>query len=135
MIDDLDGQEDTDQGYKSLLSGPRPDVHRFTSRSDEQDFLKNRVKGLSEQRRLEDICLVARTSKMLRDDYEPLIRSLGLDHTLLEKKRERTRHSPGNHAPGQGTGIPGDDLGWNQFASDASSALGSGRRPHSQGRT
>jgi len=88
MIDDLDGQEDIDQGYKSLLSGSKPDVHQFASRSDELDFLKKKIKELSKQRPLEDICLVARTNKMLRDDYEPLIRGLRLDHTLLEKKRE-----------------------------------------------
>lgn len=87
-IDDLDGEADSDQGYKSLLSGPRPNVRRFASRADELEFLSGRIKELAAQRRPEDICLVARTNKILRDDYLPMVQGLGLPHTLLDKNKE-----------------------------------------------
>lgn len=87
-VDDLDGEQDSDQGYTSLLSGPQPEVHRFSSRAEELDFLGGRVAELLEQRRPEDICLVARTNKLIRDEYRPLLSGLGIKHTLLDKHSE-----------------------------------------------
>lgn len=88
QIDDLDGGSEEQQGYTSLLSGPRPEVRHFDCQSDELEFLGQRVKELAEQRRPEDVCLVARTNKMLRDVYQPLLESLDLPHTLLDKGKE-----------------------------------------------
>jgi len=87
-IDDLDGERDDETGYKSLLSGPPPEVRRLASRSEEQKFLAGRIKELLNDRSPEEICLVARTSKMLRDDYQPMLNGLGIRHCLLDKNRE-----------------------------------------------
>jgi len=87
-VDDLDGEQDSGLGYASLLSGPAPEVHHFCSQAEEHDFLGLRLEGLLQQRRPEDICLVARTNKLVRDGYHPLLKSMGVAHTLLDKHGE-----------------------------------------------
>jgi hypothetical protein len=86
--DDLDGEPDEEQGYKSLLSGPKPEVRHFGTRAEECAFLGQRIKDLVADRPPEEVCLVARTSKMLRNDYQPVLKDLGVRHTLLDKSRE-----------------------------------------------
>lgn len=87
-IDDLDGERDDVRGYKSLLSGPAPEVRRFASRTEERSFLGGKLKKLLSGRSAEEICLVARTNKMLKEDYQPIFADLGIPHTLLDRKRE-----------------------------------------------
>jgi len=36
----------------------------------------------------EHVCIVARTNKLLKDDYQPMLNSLGIPSTLLDQKRE-----------------------------------------------
>jgi superfamily I DNA/RNA helicase len=86
--DDLDGERDEEQGYKSLLSGPKPEVRHFGTKAEECAFLGQRIKDLVADRPPEEVCLVARTNKMLRDDYQPVLKDLGVRHTLLDKNRE-----------------------------------------------
>ena len=38
-VDNLDGEPDEEKGYMSLLSGPKPECHRFASAEEEQEFL------------------------------------------------------------------------------------------------
>lgn len=87
-FDDLDGERDDDRGYKSLLSGPTPEVRRFASRTEEQEYLGGRLKELLASRSPEEVCLVARTNKMLKDDYQPMLNALGIRHTLLDRNKE-----------------------------------------------
>ena len=47
-VDDLDGQADEEKGYMSLLSGPKPECHRFASAEEEQEFLGKTLKELRE---------------------------------------------------------------------------------------
>ncbi len=76
--DDLDGERDEEQGYKSLLSGPVPEVRLFGSKNDERQFLGQRIKELIGDRHPEEVCLVARTNKMLKEDYQPILSDLGI---------------------------------------------------------
>lgn len=87
-VDDLDGGRDDDAGYKALLSGPKPEVHHFPTREKEQDFLGERLKELLKDHKPEDICLVARTTKQVKEDYQAMLKRLAVPHTLLEKNRE-----------------------------------------------
>jgi hypothetical protein len=87
-IDDLDGEREPEKGYKSLLTGPRPEIHHCTSRSEELVHLGERLKELVGLHPPEHICLVARTNKLLRDDYQPMTNGLGLECTLLDKTSE-----------------------------------------------
>jgi superfamily I DNA/RNA helicase len=71
-----------------LLSGPAPEVRRFASRTEEQVYLGGRMKELLATRSPEEVCLVARTNKMLKDDYQSMLTGLGIRHTLLDRNKE-----------------------------------------------
>jgi len=86
-VDDLDGEEDSAQGYKSLLAGPKPEHHHFPTSQKELDFLAGRIKELLKDRSPEDICIVARTAKILKDDYQGLLKTHGMAHTVLDKSK------------------------------------------------
>ena len=45
-IDDLDGGKEDEKGYKSLLTGPRPEAHHFGTRPEELEYVGGRVKEL-----------------------------------------------------------------------------------------
>ncbi len=87
--DDLDGGQDEEQGYKSLLSGPVPVVRLFGTRPAERDFLARTLKELISDRRPEDICLVARTLKMVAEEYQPLLKTAGIPHVVLDRGGDR----------------------------------------------
>ncbi len=86
--DDLDGGQDEAKGYKSLLSGSKPECRHFPSAREEQEFLAERLHELLKHRSAEEICLVARTAKMLKDDYQSLLKSEGIPHTILGQGKE-----------------------------------------------
>ena len=86
-VDDLDGEKDTEQGYKSLLSGSKPEHHHFSTSQKEQEFLAGKLTELLKDRSPEDICIVARTAKMLKDDYQGLLQTLAITHTVLDKNK------------------------------------------------
>jgi superfamily I DNA/RNA helicase len=90
-VDDLDGQAEEEKGYMSLLSGPKPECHRFASADQEQEFLGNTLKELVKERPAEEICLVARTAKVIKNDYQALLKSLGIEHVVLDKSKEGSR--------------------------------------------
>jgi superfamily I DNA/RNA helicase len=83
-VDDLDGGKEEEKGYRSLLSGPRPEVHHLADRQAELEFLGARIRALLGQHPAEHICLAARTNKLLRDDYRPMLGELGIESILLE---------------------------------------------------
>jgi superfamily I DNA/RNA helicase len=87
-VDDLDGERRNEKGYKSLLSGPPPEVHCRASKKEEMEFLGKMIKGLLKDHQPEDICLVARTNKMLRDGYQAALKEIGVPHTILDKGKE-----------------------------------------------
>jgi hypothetical protein len=87
-VDDLDGEQDSGSGYMSLLSGPPPETRHFASQAEENDYLGQRIEELLKERRPEDICVVARTNKLVRDGYKSLLKNLGIAHTLLDKHSE-----------------------------------------------
>ena len=76
------------KGYKSLLSGPKPECHHFATAEEEQEFLAETLKELLKHRPAEEICLVARTAKLLKDDYQALLKAEGIPHVVLDKSKE-----------------------------------------------
>jgi UvrD-like helicase C-terminal domain len=70
------------------MSGPRPEIHRFGSRDEELHYVGERVKELVGLRPAEHVCLVARTHKLLKDDYQPMLTALGIKSTLLDQRGE-----------------------------------------------
>jgi hypothetical protein len=86
--DDLDGGKDDAKGYTSLLSGAKPEYRHFDSAHEEQAFLVELFGELLKQRPAEEICLVARTAKLLKDDYQSLLKAEGIPHTVLDRGKE-----------------------------------------------
>jgi len=87
--DDLDGQRYDERGYRSLLSGPEPEARHFSNRNEERDFLATTIRSLVKERKPEEICLVARTNSLIRDEYGPLLKNLGIPHQILDRGREK----------------------------------------------
>jgi superfamily I DNA/RNA helicase len=48
------------------------------------------LKELLNARPAEEICLVARTAKIVKDDYQSLLKSLDIEHVILDKSKEGT---------------------------------------------
>ena len=84
--DDLDGGRDDGRGYRSLLSGPEPEVRHFGGRDEEREFLAATLRSLVERGRPEEVCLVARTNALIRERIRPLAE---------EPRASRTRSSTG----------------------------------------
>ena len=87
--DDLDGQRDDARGYRSLLTGPEPEVHHFATRNEEREFLADFLKDIVQQRKAEEICLVARTNSLIRDEYATILKNHGVPHQVLDKAKEK----------------------------------------------
>ncbi len=87
-FDDLDGGIVDEKGYRSLLAGPAPQIYAFDTPKEEAEFIGEQVNGLLQTRKPTDICIVARTSKQLQDVYRPVLRSLNIKHTVLDKDNQ-----------------------------------------------
>ena len=87
-VDDLDGEKDKEEGYKSLLSGAAPEVLRFDTADQEGAFLIKTLKDLLKDKQPEEVCLVARTGKLLEERYQPLLKGAKLPCVVLEKKND-----------------------------------------------
>lgn len=94
-FDDLD--EDLDLGDKcqSLTHGEKPIVENFENANDEFDFLLREVKKLKENGvSLTDICVVARTKKLV-DDYIALFIRAGIRSYAIKRNKVDDRSFDG----------------------------------------
>jgi len=87
-VDDLDGKKEDKAGYKSLLSGPKPEVHHFSTVDEEQKFLAKTLKECLKQWKPEEVCLVARTTRQLERDYLPVLKTAKVPFVVLDKTHE-----------------------------------------------
>lgn len=89
-IDDMDGGEDTTQGYTSLMHGAAPTVRFTTTLAEEIAALVEWLR----QGKPEGACVVARTQK-LRDRYGDALRTHGFEICLLDRETTDDRRTPG----------------------------------------
>jgi mRNA-degrading endonuclease RelE of RelBE toxin-antitoxin system len=82
-IDDLDGGTDNTVGYRSLYTGPEPEVHTFDSDRQETAFLVERVRQLMTQVPAEEIAIVAKFKARVRT-YADALHDAGIPHTVLD---------------------------------------------------
>lgn len=87
-VDDLDGKKEEKAGYKSLLSGPKPEVRDFRMLEEEQGFLVQTIREGLRHWKPEEICLVARTAKQLGSDYLPVLKKAKIPCVILDKTNE-----------------------------------------------
>ncbi|HFR4160756.1 TPA: UvrD-helicase domain-containing protein [Bacillus cereus] len=83
--DDLDGGLDEQKGYKSLLQGLNPEVICFKTHEEEMRFIRDFVnsailKGVN----LENICIVARTNRLLESVYTPMLEKDNIPSVIID---------------------------------------------------
>ena len=82
-IDDLDGGTDNAVGYRSLYTGPEPDVRHARSEGEEASFLVERVRALLADTPAEEIAVVNKHRKRVYAAAE-VLSDAGIDNTVLD---------------------------------------------------
>lgn len=94
-FDDLDGGIDDAKGYRSLTHGDAPFVETYDTFGDEVAALTKHVQdkidsGMDPM----EICIVARTNKMLTD-YAEALNNAGIRSYEIKRSKTDDRHMPG----------------------------------------
>jgi superfamily I DNA/RNA helicase/mRNA-degrading endonuclease RelE of RelBE toxin-antitoxin system len=86
-IDDLDGGQDTNKGYKSLMHGDSPEVSLHNSFAEEVEAIAEYLKKLkNDGGGYNTICLVARTNNLLRQ-YEGALKLKGIPSYFIKRSQ------------------------------------------------
>lgn len=94
-FDDLDEGFDLGDKCQSLTHGEKPIVENFGNANDEFDFLLREVKKLKDNGvSLTDICVVARTKKLV-DDYIALFTKAGIRSYAIKRNKADDRSFDG----------------------------------------
>lgn len=94
-VDDLDGGQDDQKGYKSLLHGVMPEVRNFETFEDEVDCIANDLNNMaSEGDTLNEVCIVARTHEFL-EQYRSVLDEKGFETHLIRRSEPENRKRPG----------------------------------------
>lgn len=88
LVDDLDGGEDGQADYRSLMHGHAPAILGFGSRAQEASGIIERIKALfDDEVEAKDICVVARTKK-IRDSIGDAIVKSGIPTIVLNQQTD-----------------------------------------------
>lgn len=90
-IEDMDGGTDSLSGYRSLMSGPVPEIHFFESLQQEQTFLTESIKEILRDHSAEEVCLVARTSHAVQQNYWAALEGSGIPCAVIGKSADLGR--------------------------------------------
>ncbi len=82
-IDDLDGGTDNTVGYRSLYTGPEPDIHSFTSDRQQAEFLVERIRELTTETPPEEIAVVTKYRKTV-GAFSEFLADAGIENTILD---------------------------------------------------
>ncbi|MHA2023293.1 MAG: 3'-5' exonuclease, partial [Candidatus Thorarchaeota archaeon] len=83
-FDDLDGGKDSLEGYRSLMHGAIPEVHKFDSFTDEVNFIVERLTPmLAESGSMDRVCVTVRTNKLV-DLYNEELRKHGIATCIIK---------------------------------------------------
>jgi superfamily I DNA/RNA helicase len=95
-IQDLDGQEDNQKGYRSLLHGVDPILKTFKSFDEEIAFIASFVqeKGDSDQETAKATCVVVRTNKLL-EQYTTALEGVGVKVCKIRRSEAEDRKKAG----------------------------------------
>ncbi len=99
-VDDLDGGQADEKGYRSLRDGLEPIVREFASEREESEFLVRTIGEIVASAAAEgddpyqSICLVARTRAQARNSYAAALEAAGIPVVMLEQA------DPGPEVPG-----------------------------------
>ena len=87
-VDDLDGEKDREEGYKSLLSGDAPEVRRFEYGRGGRGVPVETVKELLKHKQPRRFAWWPGPGKLLEEHYQPLLKAAKVPCVVLEKKNE-----------------------------------------------
>jgi superfamily I DNA/RNA helicase len=94
-IDDLDGQQDDQKGYKSLMHGALPSVHSFANFPEEVKFIANYLKEVEKAgESINEVCLVARTKELVKQ-YESALKEIGFETYQIKRSEAEDLRSAG----------------------------------------
>jgi superfamily I DNA/RNA helicase len=94
-FDDLDGDPDTQEGYKSLIRGVEPVVEHTETFQDETDFIARYLDTVEkDEGSLSGVCLVARTHDLLKQ-YESALEEKGRETCFILPSEPEDRRKPG----------------------------------------
>lgn len=94
-FDNLDGGQDEQKGYKSLLHGAAPVVKTFSSFQSEVAFIIAHLKTLEDKgENLNQACLVARTHELLAQ-YEGAFKGQGIETSFIKRNEAEDRRKSG----------------------------------------
>ena len=94
-FDDLDEDFDLGDKCQSLTHGEKPVIENFNNANDEFDFILDEIKKLKENGiALNDICVVARTKKLV-DDYIALFTRVGIRSYVIKRNKVDDRSFDG----------------------------------------
>ena len=94
-IDDLDGGQDTQKGYRSLLHGETPQIFHAATFSDEiKKILEHLATLKTNGTAMDNICLLARTNELL-NQYEGAIKAAGYETYRIRRSVSDDRRAKG----------------------------------------
>lgn len=94
-IDDLDGDEDTQKGYRSLMHGEPPRVELYDDFESEVEAIAEYLETVQEQDgTLAATCLVTRTNKLL-DEYQSALQARGFEVCRVRRTQPDDRRAKG----------------------------------------
>ena len=94
-FDDLDGGIDTQNGYRSLIHGAAPEVHKFNTFEEEIDFIVGKIAPLvSELRNVGSVCIAVRTNKLALQ-YSEELKKHGLSTCIIKHFEKDSPDNPG----------------------------------------
>jgi len=94
-IDDLDGGQDDQKGYKSLIHGVLPTVKQTSSFQNEIDYIIQYLNNIEKEgASISEICLVARTHDLLKQ-YETALKNKGIVVYSIRRSEAEDRKKSG----------------------------------------
>lgn len=94
-FDDLDDDTDMGDRCQSLTHGEKPVIKNFKNASEEFDFIAREIKNLQANGiALTDICVVARTKKLV-DDYIAQLTKVGIRSYAIKRNKSDDRSFDG----------------------------------------
>jgi len=94
-VDDLDGGQDDQKGYTSLIHGVIPKIECASSFQNEIDFIIQYLNGIEQKGgSVSEICLVARTHDLLKQ-YEAALEHKGMDTYFIRRSEAEDRKKSG----------------------------------------
>ena len=94
-IDDIDGGQDDNKGFRSLLHGDYPEIQKQATFEGEIEIIAERIQQLEKEHiPLSAICVVARTQSLL-EQYESALQAKGIDYLRIQHQVSDDSTKPG----------------------------------------